>query len=79
MGDDEKGLRGTRGERCWERRTRREEMMGNLLNASIMSGIMNGRDKDTELKLSLTVIYTRKGALNQLNLKPKDVNRTNQC
>lgn len=78
MGDDEKGLRGTRGARCRERRTRREERMGNLLNASIMSGIMNGRDKDTELKLSLTVIYTRKGVLNHLSLKPKDMNRINQ-
>lgn len=36
---EEKERRGTRGDRCWERRTRREGMKGSLLKASIMNGI----------------------------------------
>ena len=41
VGGDEMGLRGIRGERCLERRARREEMIGILLRATIRSGGMN--------------------------------------
>lgn len=75
MGGVEKDLKGTRGERCWERRTRREEMMGSLLKASIMSGIMKGRDENTKLYLSLKVIYTSKDVLNQLSLEQMNMVR----
>ena len=43
MDDDEKNLRGIKGERCWDRRVIREEMIGSLLRARIMSGRRNGR------------------------------------
>ena len=41
IGGDEMGLRGIEGERCLERRARREEMMGILLRARTRSGRMN--------------------------------------
>lgn len=58
MGDDEKSLRGKEGERCWEMRARREDMIGILVRARIMSGIMNERITKLENGLNLNVIHT---------------------
>ena len=51
MDDDEKSLRGIKGERCWEKRPRREEMTGILLKARIMSGKTKERTRRFEYGL----------------------------
>lgn len=51
MDDDEKSLREIKGERCWEKRARREEMMGILLKARIMSGKTKERTRRFEYGL----------------------------
>ncbi len=58
VGEDEKSLEGIKGERCCERRATREDMMGTLLSARILSGKTNGRNRKVRLDFILTVIHT---------------------
>lgn len=57
MGGDEKSFREVKGERCWEKRARREEMMGSLLRARMMSGKMNRKMGSFGWDFDLTFIH----------------------
>ncbi len=45
MGDDEKSLREIKGDICWERRARREEIIGILPKARIIIGRVKTRNR----------------------------------
>lgn len=61
-GDEEKGLREAKGERCWDRRVRRKGLMSILFRARIMRGRAKERIREIENNFGSSFINTGIGS-----------------
>ena len=61
-GDEEKGLREVKGERCWDRRARRDGLVSILFRARIMRGRAKERIREIEKYFDLSFMNTGIGS-----------------